>query len=183
MSKIEKVISESDTETSDLSSELSNQLSDDLSENDTESDIADVEEETDINDELDINIDEELETDTIGKKDESCAYNYTENKEEDIQDISVIFDDDSKIYSGIVKPEERITKNYLTKYERVRITGDRSKQLSLGAKPMVKSDITLSSKYTAEYELKNGVIPYKIHRRLPNGKIEEWKINELIINN
>ena len=36
-----------------------------------------------------------------------------------------------------LKGDKRITKNKLTKYEFVRIIGERTKQLSMGAKPLV----------------------------------------------
>ena len=56
--------------------------------------------------------------------------------------------------------------------------GDRIKQLDLGAKPMIKNVDQLSSKEIALYEIEHGVIPLNIHRPLPNGKIEIWKVSE-----
>jgi len=76
----------------------------------------------------------------------------------------------------------RLTKPYLTKYERVRILGDRSRQLAQGAKPMIKNTVGLSHKEVALLELKNKVIPLIIERPIPNVGVEKWKLSELEIN-
>jgi DNA-directed RNA polymerase subunit K/omega len=75
--------------------------------------------------------------------------------------------------------DARVTRNILTKYEMVRILGERIKQLTMGAKPMVKDYVGLSYDIIAEEELKLGVIPFKLKRPLPNGKYEIWELNEL----
>ena len=75
--------------------------------------------------------------------------------------------------------EERISCNRLTKYEMVRILGERSKQLTMGAKPLVKNYNKLSYEQIAEEELKLNMIPLKIIRPLPNGKFELWTLDEL----
>jgi DNA-directed RNA polymerase subunit K/omega len=79
----------------------------------------------------------------------------------------------------IVAKENRITINRLTKYEMVRILGERTKQLTMGAKPLVKNYNNLSYEKIAEEELKLNMIPYKIKRPLPNGKFEIWTLDEL----
>ena len=75
-----------------------------------------------------------------------------------------------------------LTKPYLTKYEKVRILGDRSRQLAQGAKPMIKNTTGLSHKEVALLELKNKVIPLIIERPIPNVGVEKWKLSELEIN-
>ena len=87
------------------------------------------------------------------------------------------------MFDEIVKPEERVTKPFLTKFERVRLLGDRAKQLSLGAKPMLKNTELLNPKEIARLELEKKVIPLIIERTLPNGKKERWNITELSIVN
>ena len=67
---------------------------------------------------------------------DDCIYNVSDNDDGD---------DDEK-EKKYVLPNERITKPVLFKYERVRLIGDRAKQLSLGAKPMIKNAKHLSSK-------------------------------------
>lgn len=74
---------------------------------------------------------------------------------------------------------ERVSLNRMTKYEMVRILGERTKQLKMGAKPLIKNYSTLSYERIAEEELKLSIIPYKIKRHLPNGRYEIWLLDEL----
>ena len=78
-----------------------------------------------------------------------------------------------------VTKENRVSFNRLSKYEMVRILGERTKQLTMGAKPLIKNYQTLSYDKIAEEELKRNMIPYKIKRPLPNGKYEIWTLDEL----
>jgi len=82
----------------------------------------------------------------------------------------------------IINKTGRLTKPYLTKYEKVRILGDRARQLAQGAKPMIKNSTGLSHKEVALLELKNKVIPLIIERPIPNVGVEKWKLTELEIN-
>jgi len=69
---------------------------------------------------------------------------------------------------------------FLTKYERTKILGVRSKQLNCGAKSFIKKNENMIDGYTiALQELKEGKIPFIIRRPLPNGASEYWKINDL----
>ena len=79
----------------------------------------------------------------------------------------------------LLKGNERISANRLTKYEMVRILGERTKQLTMGAKPLIKNYEGLNYDKIAEEELKLNMIPYKIKRTLPNGKYEIWTLDEL----
>ncbi len=101
--------------------------------------------------------------------DDDCLYQFAETAEE------VILGDLPKT----VPPEERITPPVMTKYEMVRIIGVRAKQLSLGAKVLLKNPGDLSSLDLAKLELKHNMCPFIIKRPLPNGQIEYWKISEL----
>lgn len=110
------------------------------------------------------------------------------NKEEEKEDTDDIPEYNISEYSTLpllnIKPEElkgssRITRNCLTKYEMVRILGERTKQLTLGAKPMVKNYGDMSYDMIAVEELKLGMTPFKIKRTLMNGKYELWDVNEL----
>jgi len=78
-----------------------------------------------------------------------------------------------------INKENRISINRLTKYEMVRILGERTKQLTMGAKPLVKNYGSLSYDKIAEAEFKLNMIPYKIVRPLPNGNFELWDFDEL----
>ena len=106
--------------------------------------------------------------------------------EKAIEDENEYFEDDEELIEiqpdtsvSYVKKEERISANRLSKYEMVRILGERTKQLTMGAKPLIKNFQDLSYDRIAEEELKVNMIPYKIRRPLPNGKYELWNIEEL----
>ena len=85
---------------------------------------------------------------------------------------------DEKI-SQRVPDDERISLPILSKYEMVNIIATRAKQISLGAKVLLKNPGKLQAKELAELELKNKMTPLKIKRNLPNGRYEIWKISEL----
>jgi len=88
-------------------------------------------------------------------------------------------DIEQEIKEEILPNSERISANRLTKYEMVRILGERTKQLTMGAKPMIKNYESLNYENIAIEELKLNMIPYKIKRPLPNGKFEIWTLEEL----
>jgi len=91
-----------------------------------------------------------------------------------------IFLDNNNLVNLEKISNERITKPKLTKYEKVRIIGERTKQLIKGAKPLVKiNDSSLTSHDIALLEYDNNMIPFKIKRPLPNGTYEIWKFSEL----
>jgi len=129
---------------------------------------------------------EEPEDEEVDDTDE-CMYKKAKVKnlddEKDDDEIELVYDDDNIKYDELVKPEDRISKPFMTVFERVRLLGDRSKQLSLGAKPMIKGLETMNPKEIAKLELQKGVIPLIIERVLPNGKKERWHPNELKIIN
>ena len=82
--------------------------------------------------------------------------------------------------TNVVKDEERYSNPKMTKYEMVRILGERTKQLILGAKPLIKNYSSIDGyEIIAEQELLNNMIPFKIKRPMPNGKFEIWKVSEL----
>ena len=69
---------------------------------------------------------------------------------------------------------------YLTKYERTRVLGQRSKQIEYGDKPFVKIPENVIDGYViAEMELNAKAIPFIIKRPLPNGSCEYWKLKDL----
>ena len=148
-----------------------------------EDEIEDIEEDQD--EEI---IDEEFESDN--EKDE---LNIEPDAEQTGCNIEDAIEDDQEYFEGMyeeteipiestlefVSKENRISANRLTKYEMVRILGERTKQLTMGAKPLIKNYQTLSYDKIAEEELKLNMIPYKIKRPLPNGYFEIWTLDEL----
>ena len=79
----------------------------------------------------------------------------------------------------ILNGKDRITNPRLTKYEMVRLLGERTKQLIMGAKPLIKNYQDYSYEEIAIQELKLNMIPFKVKRPLPDNKIEIWTIDEL----
>ena len=68
----------------------------------------------------------------------------------------------------------------LTKYERARVIGARALQLALGAPPLIRVDSTNDPIEIAEEELKAGVLPIVIRRRLPDGKYQDIPLRYLL---
>jgi DNA-directed RNA polymerase subunit K/omega len=135
------------------------------------------------------NVDNDEETEEVLSTEEVAIDSDTENKECEIEqmiknDLEFFNEDDtSEIQQNIdivyLEKENRITNPRLTRYEMVRILGERTKQLTMGAKALVKNIQDLSYEEVAVEELKLDMIPIKIKRPLPNNKIEIWELNEL----
>jgi DNA-directed RNA polymerase subunit K/omega len=101
-----------------------------------------------------------------------------ENDDNDCIDIE---EPEINISDIVVPPEKRTSKNKMTRYEFVRIIGERIMQLTKGAKPLIKQNkqsMELSYKEIAIEELKANMIPFKI-RRFVKDHYEIWKIDEL----
>jgi len=92
---------------------------------------------------------------------------------------NIDFEEDYDNKEEQVEDSKRITINRLTKYERVRIIGIRAKQIMTGANILIKGIDNKTPNEIADLELKNNMIPFKIKRKLPNGKFEIWKLSEL----
>lgn len=169
-----------------------------LSENETsENDIEtsqeeNIDENNEDNDEEEEEDDDEISTETDYEKkkgNEECIYEYVEtkdiDKEEESEEEGVdqimgdISESESEEEEKYVNPEDRITFPVLYHYEKVRILAARTKQLTLGAKPLVKNTDKMDAKEIAMMELKHNIIPIIIIRPLPNGKKEKWYVREL----
>lgn len=104
---------------------------------------------------------------------ECLIHNYDE-----IAKLSVVTRDDSNI---IVDPLHK-TVPFLTKYEKTRVLGQRSKQIECGAKPLVKVPENVIEGYIiAELELQQKRIPFIIKRPIPGGAFEYWNLKDLEI--
>jgi DNA-directed RNA polymerase I, II, and III subunit RPABC2 len=156
-------------------------------------DIDEVEEDYDIESDTNESLYNEELDDDIDDIDEN-----NEDNDENIEDIDhsecimeriiedemydeMLHDSEVKINNSkiLLEHKNRISINRLTKYEMVRILGERTKQLTLGAKPLIKNYQSLTYEKIAEEELKLNMIPFKIKRYLPNNKYEIWSLNEL----
>lgn len=117
-----------------------------------------------------------------------------ENDEEKIDDENIVDKEEEIIIdlendeqeekkerkSQKIDHDKRVTLPYLTKFERARVIGTRSVQLSMGAKACVTFE-NFDPIEIATKELNSKKIPLIIRRHLPNDKYEDWFIHELMI--
>jgi len=107
------------------------------------------------------------------ESEEDCYYDEVINTNIDLEEK------EEKI--KILRGKDRISFPKMTKYEMVRILGERTKQLTLGAKSFIKNKEDFDYETIAYEEFKKKLIPFKIIRNLPNNIKEEWLIEELNI--
>ncbi len=83
----------------------------------------------------------------------------------------------------------KITKAILTKFEKAKLLGIRSEMISNGSPLFIKDipkNIHLSNNPSydlALLEFKERKIPLLIRRYLPNGSHEDWRLEDMIVNN
>jgi DNA-directed RNA polymerase subunit K/omega len=102
-----------------------------------------------------------------------------DGEEEEFVDMENKIDIPSEIQ--VIESSKRTSKNKMTRYEFVRIIGERIMQLTKGAKPLIKQSKESDSftyKEIALEELKSNMIPFKI-RRFVKDHYEIWNIDEL----
>ena len=104
---------------------------------------------------------------------ESLSYN-----NEETESMSRVTRNDA---GTIIDPFHK-TLPFLTKYEKTRILGIRTKQLNEGAKPYVDVNPTIIDGYIiAQLELEHKKLPFIIRRPMPNGSSELWRLQDLEI--
>ena len=111
------------------------------------------------------------ENDTIEAKNNTTK----EKREYQIYDVETefklkeVFSKDNKVIIGPPR---------LTRFEKARITGARSLQLSLGAPTLIKIPTDLTDTIMiAKYELDKKTLPISIRRILPNGLFQDIPID------
>jgi len=154
------------------------------SEEDTDKSPIGLSETDDDADDTDDNTDDEIESDML-KKLEKDTYEdillsyHPEIKQNNYNEILAM----CKITrggSGIISDMLHRTLPWLTKYERARVLGLRSKQLSNGADAFIEIPSGMISGYKiAVEELSQKRIPFIIRRPIPNGGSEYWKLEDL----
>lgn len=152
----------------------------------------------------------ELESSKIDIKDkyEYSVYNYKEN-ENSVENNLIKFDDETrqnylldlhpecisknfeeiKILTKIIRDKNNIiidefhkTLPILTKYEKTKIIGIRTKQLNNGSTPYISVDEKIIDNYViANMEIQEKKLPFIISRPLPNKNFEYWKLQDLEI--
>ena len=137
-----------DAETEDKDEEIEINSDDDLEKKDDEEEEEEEEEEED-----------------NANEDGDCLYRFTGKKKKtkdilaDIEIEDDFIEDEHVENTTFVEASKRITKNYMTIYERVRLLGERAKQLSLGAKALIKGAENIDPKIVAKMELEKKIIP------------------------
>ena len=116
--------------------------------------------------------DNEISKKYISEQHPECAiHNYDE-----IAKLTIIVKDNDGI---IVDPLHR-TLPFLTKYEKTRVLGQRTKQIDCGATPFIKvPEGIIEAHIIAELELQQKRIPVIIRRPLPGGGSEYWNLKDL----
>jgi DNA-directed RNA polymerase subunit K/omega len=174
-------------------------ITDDKSQDNEEEieEVEEVEEEVEVNSDDDLEAKEESEEEEVEEEEEEdevgddgdCLYRFTGKKKKvkdilaDIEIEDDFLEDENIETTTFVETSKRVTKKYMTIFERVRILGERAKQLSLGAKPLIKGAENLDPKVVAKLELEKKIIPLVIIRTLPSGQKEKWRVSELEIIN
>ena len=81
---------------------------------------------------------------------------------------------------GDIVDELHQTTAILSKFERTRVLGLRTRQLNAGALPFIDVPRSIISNYLiATMELEQKKLPFIIQRPLPNGRFEYWNVNDL----
>ncbi|KAJ0643068.1 putative DNA-directed RNA polymerase [Helianthus annuus] len=102
-----------------------------------------------------------------------------ENKDDEAPDPLLGDDEDKEEQEQGERP--RKTSKYMTKYERARILGTRTLQISMNAPVMVELEGETDPLEIAMKELREKKIPFTIRRYLPDGSYEDWGVDELIV--
>ncbi len=127
-------------------------------------------------------------------EDEYCLKKFNDSVKKDLisqyhPEMMEHNENEIKLMSTVVRNGEgRIIDNlhrsipFVTKYEKARIIGERTRQLNSGAIPfiVVGSDI-IDGYLIAVEEFNKKKIPFIVKRPLPSGKCEYWKLSDLEI--
>ena len=147
--------------------ESSSKLENYKSDNDDSDDEQDIEDEPYLQ-----KFNEEMNKNYILDNHPECLMN---NYDEIIALTTIIRDKDNNIIDDLHK-----TIPYLTKYEKTRILGQRTKQINSGATVFVKVPENVIDGYLiAEMELQQKRIPFIIRRPIPGGGCEYWNLKDL----
>jgi len=127
------------------------------------------------------NVEENKDNDQDQDEDDISNYTIDDKVNSSIIETDCLIDTTKDVKSNkieTVSSENRISRPLLTRYEMVRIIGERTIQLKKGAKPLIKNYNNFSYEEIAVKELINNMTPYKIKRKV-NNKYEIWELEEL----
>lgn len=85
-------------------------------------------------------------------------------------------------------PKKNVSRNFMTMYEKTAIISLRMQELANGAPSYIDIGTDLKGlrgnailRKIAEEELRAKMLPMFINRKMPNGKIEYWRLDDLVI--
>jgi DNA-directed RNA polymerase subunit K/omega len=108
-----------------------------------------------------------------------------ENDDESENRCETRFDivDVSKTYENYYQ-QKKVTKPFLTKFERAKIIGTRAEMIANGSVALVNVPRSVTSAYEiAKLEFNERRIPLMIRRYLPNGVAEDWRLEDMVVFN
>ena len=134
----------------------------------------------------DISDDDDDDENYLQKFDNSISQNVIEDFHPELKQLNY---EEVKAYTNVVRDNngtiiDPLHKSlpFITKYEKAKILGERAKQISAGATPMVDIEENVIDDYLiALKEFEQKKIPFIIKRPMPNGGCEYWKFEDLEI--
>ena len=137
----------------------------------------------------DLSEDDAADTDNFKKFNQQLKMSYVADTHPEAESHN---DDEVHAFARVVRDARGViidplhkTIPILTKYEKTRILGMRTKQLNDGAEPYVKLPVTptpiIDGYVIAQRELEEKKLPFIIRRPLPNGGTEYWYLQDLEI--
>lgn len=112
-------------------------------------------------------------------KENLVEYFHPESKTHNFEEVSAMTRI-TRSATGAVSDPLHKTLPFMTKYEKTRLLGIRSKQLNDGASPFVEVPTGVIDGYTiALMELEKKALPFIIRRPLPSGASEYWRASDL----
>lgn len=120
---------------------------------------------------------EQTDLQTTNVPDPSLAYLYSQHPETILEYVE-------EVTPKITPSANNIRKSipFLTTFERTKVLGFRTTQLSQGARPFITVPEHVSDiKEIARLELEARRLPFIIRRPMPNGTFEYWRISDLMI--
>jgi len=135
-------------------------------------------------------IDEEIDEEDIDDDEEILL---DDEEEEEEEEADIILDDLDELINELDDEEEeekeekivekRTSFPILTKYEKNFIIGFRTQQIINGSVILIDiNKLKVKSAYTiAQQELAEKKIPFKVKRHFPDGKVEIWDLEDLMI--
>jgi len=112
-------------------------------------------------------------------KDNLVQYFHPESKTHNFEEVNAMTRITRDGTGAIADPLHK-TLPFMTKYEKTRLLGIRSKQINDGASPFVEVPTGVIDGYTiAMMELEQKVLPFIIRRPMPSGASEYWRASDL----